>query len=127
MTSSVSSWRLLFLASPILCAQDVTIVDTPQQANDRIRTLTMGAHSAPHDYVIGSGDLLGITVFDVPELTRDVRVSQMGSISIPLVPTRLTVAGLTELQAEQKIAEVLEANGISQSPRSQRNCKGTQE
>lgn len=106
----------LLLASPFLCAQDVTIVDTPQQANDRIRTLNMGAHSVPHDYVIGSGDLIGITVFDIPELTRDVRVSQMGTVSIPLVPTRLTVAGLTELQAEQKIAEVLEANGLVSHP-----------
>lgn len=104
------------LGSPLLCAQDITIVETPQQANDRIRTLTMGAHNVPHDYVIGSGDLLGITVFDIPELTRDVRVSQMGSISIPLVSTRLAVAGLTELQAEQKIAEVLESNGLVSHP-----------
>ncbi len=96
--------------------QSVTVVETPQQANDRIRTLTMGAHTSPHDYIIGSGDLLGVTVFDVPELTRDVRVSQMGSISIPLVPVRLTVSGLTELQAEQKIAEVLEANGLVSHP-----------
>jgi polysaccharide export outer membrane protein len=107
---------VLSFVSPILYAQDVSIVDTPQQANDRIRTLTMGSHSVPHDYVIGSGDLIGITVFDIPELTRDVRVSQRGSISIPLVPTRLSVAGLTELQAEQKIAEVLEANGLVSHP-----------
>jgi protein involved in polysaccharide export with SLBB domain len=91
---------------------DVTVAGTPQQANDRIRTLTMGSHTAAHDYVIGSGDLLSITVFDVPELSREVRVSQMGSIGIPLVPVRLSVSGLTELQAEQKIAEVLEANGL---------------
>ncbi len=76
----------------------------------------MGSHTAPHDYIIGSGDLLSVTVFDVPELTREVRVSQMGSISIPLVPVRLSVAGLTETQAEQKIAEVLEANGLVSHP-----------
>ncbi|HEY4977917.1 MAG TPA: polysaccharide biosynthesis/export family protein [Candidatus Acidoferrum sp.] len=76
----------------------------------------MGTRTAPHDYIIGSGDLLSVTVFDVPELTRDVRVSQMGSISIPLVPVRLSVSGLTELQAEQKIAEVLEANGLVTHP-----------
>jgi polysaccharide biosynthesis/export protein len=93
-------------------APDVAVAGTPQQANDRIRTLTMGSHTSPHDYLIGSGDLLSITVFDVPELSREVRVSQMGSVGIPLVPVRLTVAGLTELQAEQKIAEVLEANGL---------------
>lgn len=66
----------------------------------------------PHDYVIGPGDVLEIDVFDVKELSREVRVSQTGSIGIPLVPVRLHVAGLTELQAEQKIAEVLEANGL---------------
>ncbi len=84
-----------------------TVLETPQQTNDRIRTLTMGSKNAPHDYIIGSGDLLGVNVFDVPELSRDVRVSQSGTISIPLVPVRLSVTGLTELQAERKIAEVL--------------------
>ena len=72
----------------------------------------MGTHPDTHDYAIGNGDLLGITVFDVPELSREVRVSQSGTIGIPLVPVRLAVAGLTEIQAEQKIAEVLEANGL---------------
>ena len=72
----------------------------------------MGRNNATHDYLIGNGDLLSVSVFDVPELSREVRVSQSGTISIPLVPVRLAVAGLTELQAEQKIAEVLEANGL---------------
>src|SRR5215813_6901886 len=66
----------------------------------------------PHDYVIGPGDLLGIYVFDVEELSRDVRVSQTGTISIPLVPVRVHIAGLTEMQVQQKIAELLEANGL---------------
>jgi polysaccharide biosynthesis/export protein len=66
----------------------------------------------PHDYVIGPGDLLGIYVFDVEELSREVRVSQTGTIGIPLIPVRIHVAGLTEMQVEQKIAEMLEANGL---------------
>jgi protein involved in polysaccharide export with SLBB domain len=93
-------------------AQESITIETPQQTNDRIRTLTMGVKNAPHDYNIGNGDLLSVTVFDVPELSRDVRVSQSGTISIPLVPVRLGVSGLTELQAEQKISEILEANGL---------------
>jgi polysaccharide export outer membrane protein len=92
------------------------VLETPQETNQRLQTLTMGARNSPHDYIIGSGDLLGITVFDVPELTREVRVSQSGTISIPLVPVRLGVSGLTELQAEQKIGEVLEANGLVSHP-----------
>lgn len=88
------------------------VLETPQQVNDRIRSMSDSARGMPHDYIIGSGDVLGISVFDVPELSREVRVSQTGSIGIPLVPVRLHVAGLTESQTEQKIAEVLEANGL---------------
>jgi polysaccharide export outer membrane protein len=88
------------------------ILETPQQVNDRIRELSTSLRTMPHDYVIGPGDLLNIVVFDVPELSREVRVSQTGTIGIPLVPVRLHVAGLTETQTEQKITEVLEANGL---------------
>jgi polysaccharide export outer membrane protein len=103
-------------AIPSLRAQDVTIGQTPQEANDRIRALSTGAKSAPHDYIIGEGDVLDVSVFDVPELTRQLRVSQTGTISIPLIPVRLRVTGLTELQAEQKISEVLESNGLVTHP-----------
>src|ERR1700758_5195421 len=88
------------------------VLETPQQTNDRIRQLSAAARLAPHDYVIGPGDVISIEIFDVKELSRDVRVSQTGTIGIPLVPVRLRVSGLTEVQAEQKIAEVLEANGL---------------
>jgi protein involved in polysaccharide export with SLBB domain len=106
---------MLFLASG-LRSQDISVVGTPQQINDRIKELASNSKPAVHDYVIGDGDLLSITVFDVPELNRDVRVSQTGKISIPLVPVRLEVTGLSELQAEQKIAEVLESNGLVSHP-----------
>jgi polysaccharide export outer membrane protein len=94
-------------------------VETSQQINDRIRSLSGSAASRPappHDYVIGNGDLLAIQVFDVQELSREVRVSQTGTIGIPLVPVRLHVNGLTELQTEMKIAEVLESNGLVSHP-----------
>jgi polysaccharide biosynthesis/export protein len=106
---------LLCLASATR-SQDVSVAGTPQQANERIRSFSSSTKSIPHDYVIGNGDLLSITVFDVPELTRDVRVSQTGTVGIPLVPVRLELRGLTELQAEQKIREVLESNGLVTHP-----------
>ena len=108
-----------FFSSPfaVRAQQNVTVGETPQQVNDRIHTLTMSSKSsAPHDYVIGNGDLLEISVFDVPELSKEVRVSQTGTISIPLIPVRLRIAGLSETQAEGKIAELLEANGLVSHP-----------
>jgi polysaccharide export outer membrane protein len=100
---------LLVLAPP---SRAQAVLETPQQTNDRIRELSAAARTGPHDYVIGNGDMLSIEVFDVKELSRDVRVSQTGTIGMPLVPVRLHVSGLTELQAGQKITELLEANGL---------------
>jgi polysaccharide biosynthesis/export protein len=98
-------------------SQQTASVESAQQTNDRIRALSASARTVPvHDYVIGSGDVLNIEVFDVPELTRDVRVSQTGSIGIPLVPVRLHVSGLTEVQTASKISEVLQANGLVSHP-----------
>src|SRR5467141_4535247 len=106
---------VLLVLAPTSSAQQV-VLETPQQVNDRLRAMSASARAIPHDYVIGNGDVLDIEVFDVKELSREVRVSQTGSIGIPLVPVRLHVAGLTEVQAEQKIAEVLEANGLVSHP-----------
>src|SRR2546426_11618242 len=100
----------MLVVSPSHRAQ--TVVETPQQTNDRIRALSSTARAWPHDYVIGNGDVIDVDVFDVKELSREVRVSQTGSIGIPLVSVRLHVAGLTEIQAEQKISEVLESGGL---------------
>lgn len=92
-------------------------IETPQQTNDRIRTLAASSHrSTARDYVIGAGDVVTVQVFDVPELSRELRVSQTGTIGIPLVPVRLRIAGLTEAQAERKVQEVLEANGLVSHP-----------
>jgi polysaccharide biosynthesis/export protein len=108
---------LFFHRASCSYAQDLSVVGTQQDANERIRSLgATAAKSGPHDYAIGNGDLLNVTVFDVPELSRDVRVSQSGTIGIPLVPTRLHVTGLTESQAEQVIADVLQANGLVSHP-----------
>jgi polysaccharide biosynthesis/export protein len=110
----------IFIASGLLGMQVLalssraqSIVGTPSQANERIKELSAeAARNGPHDYIIGNGDLIDIEVFDVKELSREVRVSQTGTIGIPLVPVRLHLAGLTEIQAEQKISEVLEADGL---------------
>jgi polysaccharide biosynthesis/export protein len=110
---SAAPFAILLLAPP----GSAQTVETSQQTNERIRSLAAASHvPPPRDYVIGSGDVLSVQVFDVPELTRDLRVSQTGTIGIPLVPVRLHIAGLTELQAERKIAEVLEANGLVAHP-----------
>ena len=107
----------LFLVLVLVPPSRAQTVETSQQTNERIRSLAAASRiPAPTDYVLGTGDLVAVQVFDVPELSRDLRVSQTGTIGIPLIPVRLHVAGLTELQAEHKIEEVLEANGLVSHP-----------
>src|SRR5437899_2783171 len=91
-------------------------VETQQQANERIRALSANTVMVPREYVIGRGDLIGVEVYDVPELTRELRVSQTGTVGLPLVPVRLYLVGLTETQAQQKISEILAANGLVTHP-----------
>jgi polysaccharide export outer membrane protein len=93
-------------------------VETPQQTNERLKSLatTVQHNPPPVEYIIGSGDVIALQVFDVPEMSRDLRVGQTGTVGIPLVPVRLQVAGLTEAQTEKKIEEVLEANGLISHP-----------
>lgn len=105
------------LATLVALPSSAQTLESSQQTNDRIRSLAAASRtSLPHDYVIGNGDLLAVQVFDVPELSREIRVSQTGTIGLPLVRVRLHVSGLTELQAERKIGEVLEANGLVSHP-----------
>ncbi len=110
----VAAGCALALEATPACAQ--AVLQTQEQANDRIRSLSRSTVAPPREYVIGKGDLVVVEVYDIQELTRDVRVSQTGTIGLPLVPVRLYVAGLTELQMQQKIAEVLQANGLVSHP-----------
>jgi polysaccharide biosynthesis/export protein len=90
--------------------------ETPQQTNEKIQELAAAERSKPHDVPVGTGDLLHIEVFDVPELSRDVRVGDAGDISYPLIPGKITAAGLTPFQLEQKMEQLLIENGLVTHP-----------
>jgi len=59
------------------------------------------------EYVIGPRDLLEIKVFELPEFDHTVRVSEDGSITLPLVGN-VQIGGLTKDKAEKKLSELLE-------------------
>src|SRR5580692_12687607 len=105
---------LLLCAVPALYGQQKT--ETPQQTNEKIQELAAQEHMKPHDVPVGTGDLLHIEVFDVPELSRDVRVGDAGDISYPLIPSKINAAGLTPFQLEQKMEQLLIENGFVTHP-----------
>jgi polysaccharide biosynthesis/export protein len=101
-------------ATPIVTPKPMS--EVASETNDRIAQLALASEVKQGDYVIGSGDLLGIEVFDVPELSRDVRVNETGYISLPLMPSKIRAAGLTAYQLQDKLAELLQTNGLVSTP-----------
>lgn len=91
-------------------------VQTSQQTNEKILQLASRARTEPVDIPIGAGDLVHIDVFGVPDLSRDVRVSQTGDISFPLLPGLIHVAGLDVFQLQNKMAQLLVENGLVSHP-----------
>ncbi len=62
-------------------------------------------------YRIGPGDLLEVKVFEVDQLNQVVRVSEDGSITLPLVG-RVEVEGLTQEGVVQKLTGLLQAKFV---------------
>ncbi len=109
-------WLAILLLLGTSTAFSQQKLETAQDTNERIHRLATALQVRQGDYAIGTGDLLHIEVFDVPELSREVRVGSSGYISLPLLPARVRAAGLTAFQLEEKLAELLQANGLVSHP-----------
>lgn len=72
--------------------------------------------AAPDSYIIGDNDLLTIFVYQMPELTRQVRVDSHGVIHLPFVHRGFTAAGITAPQLQREIARELLREGLARSP-----------
>jgi polysaccharide export outer membrane protein len=66
------------------------------------------------NYRIGPRDLIEVRVFETQELNGSLRVSEDGLINMPLVGN-VTVAGLTETEAAQRIKGVLEEKALQRA------------
>lgn len=67
------------------------------------------------DYLVGSGDMVKINVFDYPDLTVETRVSESGRITFPLLG-EITIGGKTPAEAEKAIANELSLQGFVRQP-----------
>jgi len=65
---------------------------------------------------VGVDDLLGITVYDEPELTRTVRVDSEGDIRLPMIRKRVHAAGLYPSDLETAISSQLTAEQVMVEP-----------
>jgi len=65
---------------------------------------------------IGPMDLLSISVYGAPELTRSVRVSDEGQIRLPMVRQKIDVGGRMPVEVEVRIAAALTEEEILVEP-----------
>ncbi|HSW39715.1 MAG TPA: polysaccharide biosynthesis/export family protein [Acidobacteriota bacterium] len=95
-----------------------------QTAGDRItessdlneRLLAMSAASRyRHDYLLGPGDIVEVTVFGIPDLQKkSLTLDSEGRISLPFI-NQVNLMGLTARESEVKIATLLE-NSVMKNP-----------
>jgi polysaccharide export outer membrane protein len=64
---------------------------------------------------LGVGDALRVTVFQQPDLTTEARVTERGTITMPLVG-EVKVAGLTSTEAGRQIATELKSGKFLKNP-----------
>jgi polysaccharide export outer membrane protein len=72
-------------------------------------TSATGEYKGGSDYRVGAQDLLEISVFGVPDLSRTVRVNSSGGISLPLIGG-VQAGGHTVSELEKILAELLSKN-----------------
>ena len=77
-------------------------------AGGEVATSDTGATNKPHDdrFVIGNDDVLAISVWNEPNLTKSIPVRSDGKISLPLVG-EMQASGKTPLQLERDVTEKL--------------------
>lgn len=71
--------------------------------------MTMGVAGAA-EVLLGPGDVVKMSVYGSPDLAIETRVSESGSITVPLLG-QVQVGGMTVAAAEKKIGDALEKGG----------------
>jgi polysaccharide export outer membrane protein len=56
---------------------------------------------------LGPDDLIGLTVYDEPELTRTIRVNSDGQLRLPMIKRQIQTAGLYPSELEKEITRAL--------------------
>ena len=93
-----------FAAIALLVCAGIVLAQSPPEIQEA-RDLFVRA------YRIGPGDLLELKVFEVDQLSQTVRVSEDGSITLPLIG-RVVVEGLTQEGVVQKLSGLLQAKYV---------------
>jgi len=65
---------------------------------------------------LGIDDLVAVSVYDAPELTRTIRVEPDGTVHLPFLTKGIAAAGLLPRELEAELGEALKAGEILVNP-----------
>ena len=72
-------------------------------------------HNLDPNIRLGSGDVVELNVYNVPELTTKTRIGDSGSVDLPLI-NEVHIEGLTVNEAEKVIEQRLDHGGFVRNP-----------
>ncbi len=102
----MTAWRAFFVAFvALLCALAATSSSAAPQSSS-FKEVGVRSGLVPDDYRIGPQDTLDIAVFQVPDLSKTVRVDSGGTILLPLIG-QMAASGRTSKQLSDQLASEL--------------------
>src|SRR5574340_959918 len=102
----ITSLALAQSTSPLTSASASTSLQSPSLQQQEMATVAPvpSATSAPPEYRVGTGDVLGITVYDMPELNRTAVVGSEGTLVLSYFQRPLGINGKTTQEIGQDVA-----------------------
>jgi polysaccharide export outer membrane protein len=104
------------LAIAVACSALAQEQGAPDHATPRATSFSFSEGANLPVEKIGRDDLIGITVYDSPELTRTVRVDSDGDIRLPMLQKPIQAAGLYPSDLENAITSALTDENILVDP-----------
>lgn len=103
-------------ASPKAAETPLATPPTPSVRPEELLTAPVFERADPvKAYFLGPGDVLRVNVYQQPDMAMEGRVSEAGTLTVPLVGT-VEVRGLTARQVEGRIAYLLKRGGYVREP-----------
>ena len=113
--------RLLALLCLCLCcsfagsAQSASFT-TPDVAHQGPKVQPAASLNSDADSLISPDDVLDVYVMDVPELSRQYRVSATGNLAVPLLQDPISAAGMTTTDFSEALGQQLHDHGLVTNP-----------
>jgi polysaccharide export outer membrane protein len=111
--SNTVKWNAARLLTPALLLAACVSAQSPNP-NRAVPVPEVGANLPAQP--VGANDLLAVSVYDAPELSRSVRISADGFIRLPMLHQRIKAEGSYPAELEAGIAEALVEEQILVDP-----------